>query len=71
MKALFLQIKFFLVEFLNITYQLIPNPLRNYYLKIFGISLGGSETCLHRRCKFFHVGKMKVGKTQLSISDAT
>lgn len=41
MKALFLQIKFFLVEFLNITYQLIPNPLRNYYLKMFGISLGG------------------------------
>ena len=62
MKALFLQIKFFLVEFLNITYQLIPNPLRNYYLKMFGISLGGGKTCLHRHCKFFHVGKIKVGK---------
>ena len=64
MNFILLQIKFFIVEFLNITYQLIPNPLRNYYLKIFGIILGG-KTCLHRQCKFFHVGKIKVGKNSV------
>ena len=65
MKSILLQIKFIIVEFLNITYQLFPNPLRNYYLKIFCISLEGSKTCLHRKCKFFHVGKMKVGKNSV------
>lgn len=65
MKNILLQIKFFLVEFLNITYQLIPNPLRNYYLRMFGIALGGGKTSLHRGCKFFHVGRMKVGKNSV------
>lgn len=49
MHTILLQIKFFLVEFLNITYQLIPNPLRNYYLRMFGIALGGGKTSLHRK----------------------
>ena len=65
MNFILLQIKFFIVEFLNITYQLIPNPLRNYYLKFFGISLDGGRTCLHRQCRFFHVGKIKVGKNSV------
>ena len=64
MKYLLLQMKFFLVELLNMTYQLVPNPLRNYYLKMFGIYLG-RQTVLHRKCKFFHVGKMKVGKNSV------
>ena len=36
-----MQCKFLLVEFLNTTYQLVPNPLRNYYLRLFGIQFGG------------------------------
>lgn len=64
MKTILLQFKFFLVEFLNITYQFFPNPLRNYYLRIFNINLGG-RTSLHRRCKFFHIGKMTVGKNSV------
>lgn len=61
-RFILLQCKFLLVEFLNITYQLIPNPLRNYYLLIFGIQIWGGNSCIHRGCKFFHVGKMTVGK---------
>lgn len=41
MKSILLQCKFLLVEFLNITYQLVPNPLRSGYLRLFGIRLGG------------------------------
>ena len=41
MKSILLQCKFLLVEFLNITYQLVPNPLRNGYLRLFGIRLEG------------------------------
>ena len=41
------------------TYQLVPNPLRSDYLRLFGIRLWG--TSIHRRCKFFHVGKLSVG----------
>lgn len=40
-KSILLQCKFLLVEFLNTTYQLVPNPLRNYYLRLFGIQFGG------------------------------
>lgn len=60
-KSLLLQAKFFLVEFLNITYQLWPNPLRKYYLRCFGIKVG-KKSCIHRKCKFFHVGKITVGE---------
>lgn len=60
-KAILLQSKFLLVEFLNITYQLVPNPFRNYYLRMYGIKIGG-KSCIHRKCKFFHVGKIIVGK---------
>ena len=60
MRKILLQCKFLLVEWLNVTYQLVPNPLRNDYLRLFGIRLGGG-TSIHRRCKFFHVGKLSVG----------
>lgn len=40
-KTILLQCKFLLVEFLNITYQLVPNPFRNYYLRMYGIKIGG------------------------------
>lgn len=55
-----LQCKFLLVEFLNISYLLVPNPLRNYYLRLFCIRVG-SKSSIHRGCKFFHVGKFKMG----------
>lgn len=60
MKSVLLQCKFLLVEWLNVTYQIVPNPLRNLYLRLFGIRLGWG-TSIHRRCKFFHVGKLSVG----------
>lgn len=41
MKSILLQCKFLLVEWLNITYQLVPDPLRNYYLRFYGIKIGG------------------------------
>ena len=43
MKSILLQCKFLLVEFLNTTYKLVPNPLRNYYLRLFGIQFGGAN----------------------------
>lgn len=60
-KKILLQCKFLLVEFLNISYQLVPNPLRNCYLRLFGIRIGGGKSYLHRQCKFFHVGNLFVG----------
>ena len=42
-KTILLQCKFLLVEFLNITYQLVPNPFRNYYLRMYGIKIGGGQ----------------------------
>lgn len=59
-----LQCKFLLVEWLNITYQIFPNPLRNKYLKSFGIHLGRGS-CIHRGCIFFHVGKMTIGNNSV------
>lgn len=50
------------MEFLNVSYLLIPNPLRNWYLRLFGIRIGGGKSCIHRGCKFFHVGKLSVGE---------
>lgn len=40
-RSILLQCKFLLVEFLNITYNFVPNPLRNYYFRIYGIRIGG------------------------------
>lgn len=60
LKPLLLQCKFFLVAFLNLSYNVVPNPLRNYYLRLFGVRVG-KGSCIHRCCKFFHVGRLTVG----------
>lgn len=64
MKSVLLQCKFFLVAFLNVTYHLLPNPIRRSYFRMFGIRIG-SGSCIHRYCKFFHVGKLSIGKTSV------
>ena len=46
------------------TYNIIPNPLRNFYLRCFGIEIG-SASSIHRCCKFFHVGKLVIGKNSV------
>lgn len=58
--ATILQCKFILVEFLNISYNLVPNPFRKYYLRLFRIKIGKSSY-IHRSCRFFHVGKITIG----------
>ena len=55
-----LQCKFLLVAFLNISYMMIPNPVRNLYFKTFHIKIG-SGSCIHRFCRFFHIGKLVIG----------
>ena len=65
MKSPFLlQCKFLLVEFLNLSYNVVPNPLRSYYLRLFGICVG-SKSSIHRRCRFFHVGNFYLGKNSV------
>ncbi len=59
-----LQCKFFLVEWLNITYTIIPNPFRKWYIRFFGIKVG-KDSCIHRRCKFFHVGNFRMGNNSV------
>lgn len=63
-KSILLQFKFILVEFLNITYNFVPNPIRTYYLCLYGI-VGGGKTSIHRNCKFFHVGKFRIGRNSV------
>lgn len=41
MRNILLQMKFFVVAFLNVTYNFVPNPLRKFYLRLYGIKLGG------------------------------
>lgn len=60
LRAALLQGKFILVEILNLTYTIIPNPLRRCYLRLFGIRIG-KGSCIHRNCKFFHIGKFTMG----------
>lgn len=59
-----LQIKFIVVEFLNLTYTFVPYPLRCYYLLAFGIRIG-KNSCIHRGCKFFHIGKLEIGNNSV------
>ncbi len=61
-KIILLQCKFLLVQWLNFTYQLVPNPLRNGYLRMFGLKFSG---VIHRGCKFFHLGKFIIGKNSV------
>ena len=60
MHKFLLQCKFFIVAFLNFSNKWIPNPLRKYYLRCYGIKIG-KKSCIHRGCKFFHVGKISIG----------
>jgi maltose O-acetyltransferase len=55
-----LQLKFFLVMFLNLIVSLIPYPLRNMFLQIWGIKIPFSSS-IHRGVKFFHIGNVVVG----------
>lgn len=64
MRSVLLQCKFFLVAFLNFTYNLVPNPIRNCYLGLYGVVIG-KGSCVHRCCKFFHVGKLSIGKNSV------
>ena len=57
---LLLQLKFFLVAFLNFSKDLLPYPIRNVWLRLFGITVAFSSS-IHRGCKFFHIGKFKMG----------
>ena len=61
MRAILLQMKFFLTAFLNLTKEIFPYPLRNLWLFLFGIKVPLSSS-IHRGCKFFHIGKFKMGK---------
>lgn len=60
-KTIALQCRFFLMEWINLTYVLAPYPLRNLYLRFFGIKMG-ITSIVHRKCKFFSVGKFKAGQ---------
>ena len=60
-KIALLQCKFILIYFLNISYNIVPNPLRKYYLALFSIKIGKGSS-IHRGCKFFHIGKLKIGE---------
>lgn len=64
MKSVLLQCKFLLVAWLNITYNFVPNPLRKVYLRLFGIRTG-KGSCIHRGCRFFHVGKLSIGQNSV------
>lgn len=63
-RSILLQCKFILVSWLNCTYTFIPNPIRKLYLRAFGIKTG-KNSCIHRWCKFFHVGKTSIGQNSV------
>lgn len=60
-RSILLQLKFFIVAFLNGSCNLVPLYLRKWYLKLFGIHVGRNST-IHRGVKFFHWGKIKIGE---------
>lgn len=55
-----LQSKFLIIGCLNISFNLIPNPLRKYYLRLYGFNIGRNSS-IHRLCRFFHIGKLVIG----------
>ena len=59
-----LQFKFLLLEWLNVTYMFVPNPLRKWYLRCFGVKIG-KGSCIHRRCKFFRAGLFEMGRNSV------
>lgn len=60
-RTIALQCKFLLVEFLNDSIRIIPNPIRTLYLRLYRINIHITSS-IHRGCKFFHVGKFVMGK---------
>jgi len=61
-RRILLQCKFILVSFLNFSYSLIPGAfLSRLYLCLFGIKVG-KESKIHRKIKFFDVGKLAIGE---------
>ena len=60
MKKILLQCKFFLMFWINITYNFFPSVLSSFYLRLYGIKLG-PKSCIQRGCRFFHVGKFRTG----------
>ena len=63
-KKVLLQCKFILVAWLNVSSRWLPNPLRKWYLRCFGIKIG-KGSCIHRGCRFFHVGKFEMGNNSV------
>lgn len=61
---LLLQCAFFLIAWLNFSYNLIPNPIRKYYLRLFGIRIGKGSS-IHRKCRFFTIGNLKIGENSV------
>ncbi len=59
-KKILLQGKFLLLAWLNISIVFVPNPLRKWYFRCYGIIIGRGS-CIHRGCKFFHIGKFQMG----------
>ena len=60
--SILLQVKFLIVAFLNFTYSLIPGShLSRFYLSLFLIKVA-KGSMIHRGVKFFHVGKISIGK---------
>ncbi len=64
MRIFFLQCNFFLLAFMNFSYVFFPNPLRKYYLRVFGVYIDKGST-IHRYCRFFHVGNLTIGKNSV------
>lgn len=60
-RNILLQCKFILVQALNSTANFIPLPLRIYYFRLFGMKIGRYST-IHRKVKFFHIGKFSIGQ---------
>ena len=60
-RCFLLQLKFILVAWLNATYSIFPFGLRKLYLRLYGIRLGRKST-IHRKCRFFHIGKVLIGE---------
>jgi maltose O-acetyltransferase len=50
-----------MVAFLNFTCIFLPYPLRNIYLRLFGIKIPLSSS-IHRNVKLFHIGNIECGK---------
>lgn len=59
MKTVLLQCKFFLVAYLNFSYMFFPNPLRNYYLRLFGIKIDKGSCIFIVAAIFFMLANLR------------